>query len=60
MRQRLEEASPDGLFTMKLKKSSDGLGRTSYDIIGGSLGELLATEYWQGVRLAHKPWHVSL
>ena len=60
MDQSLKAASPSQRFTVRLQKSSTGFGRTSYNIIGGTLGDLLQTPFWENVRLKHKPWHVSL
>ena len=60
MKEQLEAAFPDGRCTVKLVKASTGFGRTAYVIAGGSLGDLLETDFWQGVRQEGRPWHISL
>jgi len=62
---RLEEASASGRFTLRLQKGSTGLAKTSYNIVGGSLGTLLLSDPLfadepAGIKLDWKPWHVSL
>ena len=60
MNKRLEQANPYRRFTVRLQKLSWGFGRTAYGLEGGTLGQLLKSEYWMNLKLEHKPWHVSL
>ena len=62
---RLGEVSVSGRFTLRLQKSSTGLGKTSYNMVGGSLGALLRSDPLfadepEGIKLSWKPWHISL
>ena len=60
MKSSLKAASHNFRFTVRLQKAAYGHGKTSYNIIGGTLWTLLQTPFWENVRLKHKPWHISL